>query len=110
MGPTFRPPEGHTEFGYVYALLLGLNGRVYSASKDTPIRVWLGDDGAHIQTLEGHTDGVTVFFCGSLDCNSSLDICCKHSHRERFLLQIGAFVSNFGTTKFLKFGEKLPFR
>jgi WD40 repeat protein len=60
MGPTFRPPEGHTEFGYVYALLLGLNGRVYSASKDTPIRVWLGDDGAHIQTLEGHTDGVTV--------------------------------------------------
>jgi len=47
-----RELEGHTEC--VYALAVGLNGKVYSGSSDRTIRVWSGDDGTHLQTLEGH--------------------------------------------------------
>jgi WD40 repeat protein len=42
----------------VGVFLVGLDGRVYSASEESTIRVWSGDDGAHLQTLEGHSDGV----------------------------------------------------
>jgi WD40 repeat protein len=48
----------------VSGLVLGLNGRVYSGSNDGTIRVWSGDDGAHIQTLEGHTKGVSSMVWG----------------------------------------------
>jgi WD40 repeat protein len=48
----------------VYVLLLGLDARVYSASRDCTIRVWSDDDGAHLQTLEGHTEDVTSLVWG----------------------------------------------
>jgi WD40 repeat protein len=44
---------GHTSD--VYALCVGLDGKVYSGSLDGEIRVW-ASDGTHLQTLEGHTD------------------------------------------------------
>jgi hypothetical protein len=42
--------EGHT--GYVWALAIGLDGKVYSGSEDKAIRVWSGESGAHLQTLK----------------------------------------------------------
>jgi WD40 repeat protein len=61
-GAHIQTLEGHTNV--VYALLLGLDARVYSASRDCTIRVWSGDDGAHLQTLEGHTKGITSLVWG----------------------------------------------
>jgi hypothetical protein len=57
-----RKLEGHT--GYVRALAVGLDGKVYSGSEDKAIRVWSGDDGTHLQTLVGHTDVVTALNVG----------------------------------------------
>ena len=33
-------------------------GHVVTASRDNTARVWRLDDGAHVRTLEGHSDGV----------------------------------------------------
>ena len=43
---------------------MGLDGRVYSGSKDTTIRVWLGDSGALVQTLVGHNAAVRCLSVG----------------------------------------------
>jgi WD40 repeat protein len=43
---------------------VGLASKVYSGSDDKTIRVWSGDDGTHLQTLEGHTDGVRALAVG----------------------------------------------
>jgi hypothetical protein len=51
-----RGLDGHTSS--VGALAVGLDGKVYSGSDDQTIRVWSGDDGTHLQTLEGHAIGV----------------------------------------------------
>jgi WD40 repeat protein len=66
--------EGHT--ADVTALAVGLDGKVYSGSKDYTIRVWSGDNGAHLHTLEGHTKRVVALtiglsgklYSGSWDC------------------------------------------
>jgi WD40 repeat protein len=57
-----RELEGHTEC--VYALAVGIDGKIYSGSNDTTIRVWSGDDGTHLQTLAGHTDEVWALAVG----------------------------------------------
>jgi len=61
-----RDLEGHT--GYVRALAVGLDGKVYSESSDMTIRVWSGDDGTHLQTLVGHKSYVSALVVG-LDGN-----------------------------------------
>jgi WD40 repeat protein len=43
---------------------VGLDGKVYSGSNDTTIRVWSGDDGTHLQTLVGHTRWVLALAVG----------------------------------------------
>ena len=48
----------------VYALAVGIDGKIYSGSNDTTIRVWSGVDGAHLQTLEGHADHVLSLAVG----------------------------------------------
>jgi WD40 repeat protein len=48
-----RTMEGRTSA--VYALAVGLDGKVYSGSADNTIMVWSGERGAHLQTLQGHT-------------------------------------------------------
>jgi hypothetical protein len=63
---------GHTDasttvwgaFPSVHALAIGLDGRVYSGSADTTIRVWSGESGAYLQTLQGHTDRVRALAVG----------------------------------------------
>jgi WD40 repeat protein len=62
-----RTLEGHTD-NIVLALAIGLDGKVYSASHDTTIRVWSGESGAHLQTLTGHTYTVRALTVG-LDGN-----------------------------------------
>jgi WD40 repeat protein len=57
-----RELEGHTS--YVWALTIGLDGKVYSASIDKTIMVWSGESGAHLQTLTGHTDTVCALAVG----------------------------------------------
>jgi hypothetical protein len=57
-----RGLHGHT--AHVYALAVGLDGKVYSGSGDKTIRVWSGDDGTHLQTLVGHTDYVNSLAVG----------------------------------------------
>jgi hypothetical protein len=54
--------EGH--LFDVTALAVGIDSKVYSASKDTTIRVWSGESGAHLQTLQGHTDWVRALTVG----------------------------------------------
>jgi hypothetical protein len=44
---------GHDED--VLSLTVGLDGKIYSGSEDTTIRVWSGADGTHLRTLQGHT-------------------------------------------------------
>jgi WD40 repeat protein len=58
--------EGHTST--VWALAVGLDGKVYSGSHDKTIMVWSGESGAHLQTLTGHTDTVRAVTVG-LDGN-----------------------------------------
>jgi WD40 repeat protein len=53
-----RTLVGHTEI--VTSLAVGLDGKVYSGSWDRTIRVWSPDDGALLQTLEGHEEKCTV--------------------------------------------------
>jgi WD40 repeat protein len=53
---------GH--MGTVFALAVGLDGKVYSGSCDTTIRVWSGDGGTHLQTLVGHTGDVFALAVG----------------------------------------------
>jgi WD40 repeat protein len=48
----------------VRALAVGLNDKLYSGSSDMTIRVWSGDDGTHLQTLEGHTGNVRALAVG----------------------------------------------
>jgi WD40 repeat protein len=43
---------------------VGPGGKVYSGSHDNTIRVWSPDDGVHLQTLPGHTLGVTALVVG----------------------------------------------
>jgi WD40 repeat protein len=57
--------EGHT--GTVWALAVGLDGKVYSGSDDRTIRVWSGESGAHLQTLQGHTNTICAIACGLND-------------------------------------------
>jgi hypothetical protein len=58
-----RKLEGHTN--YVCALTIGLDGKVYSASVDTTIKVWSGESGALLlQSLTGHTGGVNSLAVG----------------------------------------------
>jgi WD40 repeat protein len=55
---------------------VGLDGKVYSGSYDTTIRVWSGDDGTHLQTLVGHTGWVwalAVGLDGKKVCSGSWD-------------------------------------
>jgi len=67
-----RRLEGHT--GDVYALAIGLDGRVYSGSEDKTIKVWSSESGAHLQTLQPHNvrslaiglDG--AIYSGAWDC------------------------------------------
>jgi WD40 repeat protein len=54
--------KGHT--GNVLELAVGSNGRVYSASQDSTVRVWSGESGAHLQTLQGHTKPVIALAIG----------------------------------------------
>jgi hypothetical protein len=54
--------KGHT--GNVLELPVGSNGRVYSASQDSTVRVWSGESGAHLQTLQGHTKPVIALAIG----------------------------------------------
>jgi WD40 repeat protein len=69
-----RTMEGHTST--VYALAIGLDGKVYSGSADNTIMVWSGKSGAHLQTLKGHTHYVRSLavgldgniYSGSFDC------------------------------------------
>jgi WD40 repeat protein len=64
--------------GDVYALAVGLDGKVYSASADGTIMVWSGESGAHLQTLTGHTRAVRALtiglngniYSGSDDCTT----------------------------------------
>jgi WD40 repeat protein len=57
-----RELEGHT-LG-VRALAVGLDGKLYSGSDDTTIRVWSGVDGTHLQTLVGHMSWVCALAVG----------------------------------------------
>jgi hypothetical protein len=57
-----RTIDGHT--GLVYALAVGLDGRIYSGSDDRTIMVWSGESGAHLQTLVGHTRYVGALAVG----------------------------------------------
>jgi WD40 repeat protein len=61
-----RTLEGHTNT--VWALAVGVDGKIYSGAGDKTIRVWSGESGAHLQTLTVHTDGVTALTVG-LDGN-----------------------------------------
>jgi WD40 repeat protein len=57
-----RELKGHD--GSVYALAVGLDGKLYSGSVDKTIRVW-SSDGVHLQTLEGHTETVWTLAVGT---------------------------------------------
>ena len=57
-----RVLKGHADT--VLALEVGLDDKVYSASTDCTIRVWSGDDSAHLNTLEGHTSSVIALAVG----------------------------------------------
>ena len=59
---TPRVLKGHTD--EVFALAVGLDGKIYCGCSDNTIRVWSGVDGAHLQTLEGHEDSVLVLAVG----------------------------------------------
>jgi hypothetical protein len=48
---------------WVRAVAVGLDGKVYSSLKKT-IQVWSGEDGAHLNTLEGHDDTVRALAVG----------------------------------------------
>ena len=50
----------------VGALCVGLNGNIYCGSRDGKIRVWSGNDGEHVQTLEGH-NGAVLSLAARLD-------------------------------------------
>jgi hypothetical protein len=54
--------EGRTD--NVWALAVGLDGKVYSGSRDQTVRVWSSESGAHLQTLQGHTDDVSALAIG----------------------------------------------
>ena len=66
--------RGHTDT--VWALAVGLDGRVYSGSADRTIKVWSSNSGTPLQTLRGHTDKVRAIavgpdgsiYSGSNDC------------------------------------------
>jgi WD40 repeat protein len=53
---------GHTDC--ISALVIGTQGRLYSGSFDTTIRVWSVANGTHLSTLEGHTDMVDTVVVG----------------------------------------------
>jgi len=57
-----RTLEGHG--GAVYALAVGLTGKVYSGSDGMMIQVWSVENGSHIQTLVGHRDVVSALAVG----------------------------------------------
>jgi WD40 repeat protein len=57
-----RELDGHIDD--VTSLAVGLDGKVYSGSNDTTIRVWSGDDGTHLQTIVGHTHYVCALAVG----------------------------------------------
>ena len=45
-------------------LSVGVDGKIYSGSWDHTIRMWSGVDGAHLQTLECHTDLILSLAAG----------------------------------------------
>jgi WD40 repeat protein len=53
-----RTLAGHVDL--VWSLALSKDGKLYSGSFDTTIRVWSAVDGSHLGTLEGHTGAVYV--------------------------------------------------
>jgi hypothetical protein len=59
-----KPRElvGHTST--LFALAVGLDGKIYSGARNQEIRVWSGVDGAHLQTLEGHAEAVFALAVG----------------------------------------------
>jgi len=58
-----RTLVGHT--GEVYSLAVGRrDGNLYSGTGDCTIGIWRGDDGALLQTLEGHTNSVSALLVG----------------------------------------------
>jgi WD40 repeat protein len=48
--------EAHTS--HVWSIAVGMDGKIYSGSKDRTIKVWSGEDGTLLRTLVGHTDRV----------------------------------------------------
>jgi hypothetical protein len=50
--------------GAVYALAVGLTGKVYSGSDGMMIQVWSVENGSHIQTLVGHRAVVSALAVG----------------------------------------------
>ena len=54
--------HGHT--ARVRTLAVGLDGNVHSASDDGTIRVWSGDDGTHLHTLDRDADQIFALVVG----------------------------------------------
>jgi hypothetical protein len=54
--------EGYTSD--VNAIALGLDGKLFTASSDTTIRVWSNNGSTHLQTLQGHWHIVTALAVG----------------------------------------------
>jgi hypothetical protein len=59
---TPRELKGHTKS--VNAIVVGLDGKVYSGSNDCTVRVWSGDSLAHVHTLVGHIYPVSALAVG----------------------------------------------
>jgi hypothetical protein len=62
-GEHVRTILGHSDT--VVALAIGTQGRLYSGSDDTTIRVWSIADGTHLATLAGHTLPVRALAVGA---------------------------------------------
>jgi len=61
---TIKPRVLESCAGGVTSLAVGLDGKVYSGSADSTIRVWSGTDGTHLKTLEGHTSAIFALAVG----------------------------------------------
>jgi WD40 repeat protein len=57
-----RKLKGHTD--YVCTLASGIDGTIFSGSRDHTVRVWNGADSTHIRTLEGPTSTVLSIAVG----------------------------------------------
>jgi WD40 repeat protein len=54
--------DGHTR--RVRSIAVGLDGKIYSGSEDTTVKVWSGEDGTLLRTLVGHTSVVYALAVG----------------------------------------------